>query len=137
MVIELQVMNSDGNPEPEGLQLWKYITAKPQDHKHKNDDARDCRIWYQAVRASAPENDGKTKVYPYLEFIIKKDARTVQTKEDGAVCSATMSNAGNRGTDFLLFDAALSPQFPLFKIERQFADLPVASGTGTKRRTNQ
>ena len=85
MVIELQVMNSDGNPEPEGLQIWNYITAKPQDRKLKDHDARDCKIWYQAVKASAPEYDGGTKVYPYLEFITRKSARTVQTNEDGPV----------------------------------------------------
>jgi hypothetical protein len=85
MVIEVQVMNSDGNPEPEGLQIWNYFTAKPQDRKTKNHDARDCKIWYRTVLASAPEYDGNTKVWPYLEFITKKDARTVQTNEDGAV----------------------------------------------------
>jgi hypothetical protein len=85
MVIEMQVMNSDGNPEPEGLQIYTYITAKPQDRGSNSHNARDCKIWYRAVQTSAPEYDGNTKVYPYLEFITQKGARTVQTIEDGAV----------------------------------------------------
>lgn len=85
IVIEMQVMNSDGNMEPEGLQIYNYITAKPQDHEEKDHDARDCKIWYQTVKASAPEYDGKTKVWPYLEFITQRNARSVQTNEDGPV----------------------------------------------------
>jgi len=33
-VIEMQVMNSDGNLEPEGLQFHEYYTAKPLDAKN-------------------------------------------------------------------------------------------------------
>jgi len=85
IVIELQIMNSDGDAEPVGLRLFNYITANPQDPGSNSHNARDCKIWYLAVQASAPEYDGNTKVYPYLEFITKKGARTVQTNEDGAV----------------------------------------------------
>ena len=85
LVFEMQVMNSDGNPEPEGLQLYNYFTVKRQDRRTVTDNARDCKIWYHAVKASAPEDDGGTKVYPYIEFITKKGARTLETNEDGTV----------------------------------------------------
>jgi hypothetical protein len=81
--------NQDRKANPLGnpwvFSSGNYITAKPQDRKPKNHDARDCKIWYRAVQASAPEYDGNTKVYPYLEFITKKGARIVQTNEDGPV----------------------------------------------------
>src|SRR5215469_3855614 len=50
-VIEMQVMNSDGNLEPVGLQIFNFYTAKPQDAKNDINphNARDCRIWNTAV----------------------------------------------------------------------------------------
>jgi hypothetical protein len=84
--IELQVMNSDGNLEPEGLILDNFYTAKAvQPNKAPNPhNARDCKIWNGIVlNEIATRKGGKT--WPYVEFTVAKGARVIQTNEDGQV----------------------------------------------------
>jgi hypothetical protein len=86
-VIELQVMNSDGDLEPEGLQIFNFYTAYPQDRKGDINprNARDCKIWYARQTRAMQERDPKLKTWPYVEFVTSVDARVLQTNEDGAV----------------------------------------------------
>ncbi|MGA9352388.1 MAG: hypothetical protein WBV46_01775 [Terriglobales bacterium] len=86
-VIELQVMNSDGDLEPEGLDIFNFYTAHPQDRKDDVNpkDARDCGIWYKLQTAAIQTRNPKSKTWPYVEFVTSTDARVVQTNEDGAV----------------------------------------------------
>jgi len=86
-VIEMQVMNSDGNLEPEGLQIFNFYTAHPQDRKNDVNpkNARDCAKWYTLQNQALATRDPKSKTWPYVEFITATDARVVQTNEDGAV----------------------------------------------------
>jgi hypothetical protein len=86
-VIEMQIMNSDGNLEPVGLQIFNFYTALPQDWKQDGNthDARDCKLWYNVQQKAMAKRDPKSKTWPYVEFITATDARVVQTNEDGAV----------------------------------------------------
>ena len=86
-VIELQVMNSDGNLEPEGLQIFNFYTAYPQDRKDDVNprNARDCKIWYARQTKALQERNPKLRTWPYVEFVTSTDARVLQTNEDGAV----------------------------------------------------
>jgi hypothetical protein len=86
-VIEMQVMNSDGNLEPEGLQIFNFYTALPQDWRHDGNthDARDCKLWYNLQQKAMKNRDPQSKTWPYVEFVTSADARVVQTNEDGAV----------------------------------------------------
>jgi hypothetical protein len=84
--IELQVMNSDGNLEPEGLIIDNFYTAKavhpntaPNPH-----NARDCKIWNGLVLEEIKNRKGG-RTWPYIEFTVAKGARVVQTNEDGQV----------------------------------------------------
>jgi hypothetical protein len=86
-VIEMQVMNSDGNLEPEGLQIHNYYTASPQQpwrdvNRH---NAQDCARWNKLVTLAMAARDPKSKTWPYVEFLTAQGARTVQTNEDGTV----------------------------------------------------
>lgn len=87
LAIELQVMNSDGNNEPEGLIIYNFYTAHavqpgqaPNPH-----DARDCGYWYQLVQAAAQHRDPRLRTWPYMEFTVALGARIIHTNEDGAV----------------------------------------------------
>jgi hypothetical protein len=86
-VIELQVMNSDGDLEPEGLQIFNFYTAEPQDRKNDVNprNARDCKIWYERQTKAMKDRDPKLRTWPYVEFVTSVDARVLQTNEDGAV----------------------------------------------------
>jgi hypothetical protein len=86
-VIELQVMNSDGDLEPEGLQIFNYYTAKavnrntaPNPH-----NARDCRSWSTIVTNEMKDRHPNSPTWSYVEFTVAQGARTIQTNEDGQV----------------------------------------------------
>jgi len=85
-VIELQVMNSDGNLEPVGLQIHNFYTVQPKDSQHDvyPRAAADCKIWNKLV-TTALRHDPGTRTWPYVEFVTAVGARTVQTNEDGQV----------------------------------------------------
>ena len=87
LVIEMQVMNSDGNPEPVGLQFFNFFTAEPQDPKHDVNphNARDCGIWYGLVQLAEQTRNPLLMTWPYMEFITSTNARVIQTNEDGKV----------------------------------------------------
>ena len=85
--IELQVLNSDGNFEPEGLIIDNFYTAKavnpltaPNPH-----NARDCKIWNSLVLNESKGRDPKSPTWSYIEFTVALGARVVQTNEDSAV----------------------------------------------------
>jgi hypothetical protein len=85
--IELQVLNSDGNFEPEGLIIDNFYTAKavnpltaPNPH-----NARDCKIWNSLVLNEMKGRDQNSPTWSYVEFTVALGARVVQTNEDGAV----------------------------------------------------
>jgi hypothetical protein len=86
-VIELQVMNSDGDLEPEGLQIFNFYTAHPQDRRNDVNprNARDCAKWYTLQNQALQEHDPKAKTWPYVEFVTATDARVLQTNEHGSV----------------------------------------------------
>jgi len=86
-VIELQVMNSDGNLEPVGLQIHNFYTAKPMDPKNAINprNARDCRYWNLLVNQAMKTRKDTSKTWPYVEFTVAQGARVIQTNEDGAV----------------------------------------------------
>jgi len=86
-VIELQIMNSDGNLEPVGLQIHNFYTAQPKDARHDVNprNAADCKIWNRLVTNALQNHDPRTKTWPYVEFVTAEGARTVQTNEDGQV----------------------------------------------------
>ena len=86
-VIELQIMNSDGNLEPVGLQIHNFYTRQPKDARHDVNprNAEDCKIWNKLVTAALQNHDPGTKTWPYVEFVTAVGARTVQTNEDGQV----------------------------------------------------
>jgi hypothetical protein len=86
-VIEMQVMNSDGNLEPVGLQIHNYYTAQPQDARNDINphNARDCKTWNTLVTKAIQTRKPGSATWPYIEFITAQGARVVQTNEDGAV----------------------------------------------------
>ncbi len=86
-VIELQVLNSDGNFEPEGLQIFNFYTAKPISGNTAPNphNARDCKIWNTLINNQIKARDPKAKTWSYVEFTVAQGARVVQTNEDGAV----------------------------------------------------
>src|SRR6195256_3061137 len=86
-VIEMQVMNSDGNLEPVGLQIHNFFTAKAQDPKNAFNphNARDCRTWNNLILKAMRKRDPKGKTWPYVEFVTNTNARVIQTNEDGQV----------------------------------------------------
>ena len=86
-VIEMQIMNSDGNLEPIGLQIHNYYTRWPQDLRtvFNPHNARDCRIWNGLQTRAMKNRNPKIKTWPYVELVTTVDARVLQTNEDGAV----------------------------------------------------
>jgi len=84
--IELQVMNSDGNAEPEGLIIDNFYTAKAiRPNKAPNPhNARDCKTWNGLVLNEIKNRKGGP-TWPYVEFTVAKGARVIQTNEDGQV----------------------------------------------------
>jgi hypothetical protein len=86
-VIEMQVMNSDGDREPIGLQIGYFYTKWPQEPAQANNphNARDCKTWSGIQTRAMKNRDPKIKTWPYVEFVTDVDARVLQTNEDGAV----------------------------------------------------
>jgi hypothetical protein len=84
--IELQVMNSDGNLEPEGLIIDNFYTAKPihPSNAPNPHNARDCKIWNNLILGEINGRKGG-RTWPYVEFTVAKGARMIQTNEDGQV----------------------------------------------------
>jgi hypothetical protein len=90
LVIEMQVMNSDGNLEPVGLQIHNFFTAHPQDAKNdfNTHNGRDCHDWSGLISNALRKKKNhptSSRTWPYIEFIVEIDARILQTNEDGAV----------------------------------------------------
>jgi hypothetical protein len=86
-VIEMQIMNSDGNLEPEGLQIHNYYTAKAVDplHAFNPHNARDCKVWNSIINYELSRHTPKSVTWPYVQFMTAEGARMIQTNEDGAV----------------------------------------------------
>jgi hypothetical protein len=86
-VIELQVMNSDGNFEPVGLQIFNYYTAYAQDPKTviNPHNAHDCKTWANLQARGEIHHNRKKKTWPYVELVTAVHARVLQTNEDGPV----------------------------------------------------
>ncbi len=86
-VIELQVMNSDGNFEPEGLQIFNYYTAhavNPTTAPNPN-NAKDCAKWFNIINNEIKTRPPNAPTWPYVEFTVAEGARILQTNEDGPV----------------------------------------------------
>ena len=85
--IELQVLNSDGDLEPEGLIIDNFYTANAVDptRAFNPHNARDCKIWNQYVLAQIATRNPVSLTWPYVELTTAMGARTVQTNEDGQV----------------------------------------------------
>lgn len=85
--IELQVLNSDGNFEPEGLIIDNFYTAQAVEPTRALNphNARDCKIWNQYVLSEIATRNPASLTWPYVEFTTALGARTVQTNEDGQV----------------------------------------------------
>ena len=86
-VIELQVLNSDGDLEPEGLQIFNYFTSKAVDPNTAPNphNARDCRYWNTIVNNEMKTRPKKSPTWSYVEFTVAQGARVIQTNEDGQV----------------------------------------------------
>jgi hypothetical protein len=85
-VIELQVMNSDGNLEPEGLDIFNFYTAhavSPNTAPNPN-SARDCAKWNSIINQEIKMRPN-VNVWPYVEFTVAQGARMIETNEDGLV----------------------------------------------------
>jgi len=87
LVIEMQVMNSDGNLEPIGLQIHNYYTRYVQDPRtaFNRYDARDCRAWFYLQNHAMKNRNPKLGTWPYIELVTAVGARVIQTNEDGQV----------------------------------------------------
>jgi len=85
--IELQVLNSDGDLEPEGLIIDNFYTAKAVNPNTAPNpyNARDCKTWNTIVLDEVSGRNPNLKVWPYVEFTVAYGARIVQTNEDGPV----------------------------------------------------
>ena len=85
--IELQVMNSDGDLEPEGLQIHNYYTAKPVNPSTAPNphNAHDCRLWNSIVLNEMKNRNPSSPTWSYVEFTVAQGARVIQTNEDGQV----------------------------------------------------
>jgi len=86
-VIELQVLNSDGNFEPEGLQIFNFYTANPVNPNTAPNphNARDCKIWNALVLKEMATRPPNAPTWSYIEFTVAQGARMIQTNEDGYV----------------------------------------------------
>lgn len=87
LVIEMQIMNSDGDLEPVGLQIHNYYTKWPQDRRGdiNRHNARDCSKWAHIIGRDLKNHDPKSATWPYIEFQSAVGARVVNTNEDGQV----------------------------------------------------
>jgi len=87
LVIEMQVMNSDGNLEPVGLQIHNYYTRYAQDPKNAFNpyNARDCVKWFYLQNHAMKMRNPKLGTWPYIELATAVGARVIQTNEDGQV----------------------------------------------------
>jgi hypothetical protein len=87
LVIEMQIMNSDGNFEPVGLWTYNYFTAKAQDPLNAINprNGRDCQKWVQLTIGALRNHKKTASTWPYLQFRTAEGARLVQTNEDGPV----------------------------------------------------
>ncbi|HTS06895.1 MAG TPA: hypothetical protein VMP68_15050 [Candidatus Eisenbacteria bacterium] len=85
-VIELQVMNSDGNLEPEGLDIFNFYTAKAvsPDTAPNPHTARDCAKWNNIINQEIRTRPD-VAVWPYVELTVAQGARMIETNEDGLV----------------------------------------------------
>jgi hypothetical protein len=85
--IEMQVVNSDGNAEPEGLIIDNFYTAHAQDPQTapNPNNARDCKIWNALVLNEIKNRNPKSPTWSYVEFVVAEGARTIDTNEDGKV----------------------------------------------------
>src|SRR6266852_1142292 len=86
-VIEMQIMNSDGNLEPIGLQIHNYYTKWPQDIRNdiNRHNARDCKIWAGLQTRAMRNRNPKINTWQYVELVTNAEPRVLQTNEDGAV----------------------------------------------------
>ena len=86
-VIEMQIMNSDGNPEPVGLQISNFYTAKAVDPNAapNPNNARDCKTWNGLVTSEMQNRNPSSPTWSYVQFIVAQGARVIQTNEDGQV----------------------------------------------------
>jgi hypothetical protein len=87
LVIEMQVMNSDGNLEPVGLQIHNYYTRYAQDPKNAFNpyNAHDCKRWFYLQNRAMKMRNPKLETWPYIELVTAVGARVIQTNEDGQV----------------------------------------------------
>jgi len=87
MVIEKQVMNSDGQREPIGLQFGNYYTAKPMDPQTawNANNAADCKTWKGLVLNELEHHEPNQPTWSYIQFAVAEGARTIETNEDGPV----------------------------------------------------
>jgi len=85
--IELQVLNSDGDLEPEGLIIDNFYTAKAIDPSTAPNphNARDCKTWNALVLDEIHNRDPKSRTWSYVEFTVARGARVIETNEDGQV----------------------------------------------------
>jgi hypothetical protein len=85
--IELQVLNSDGDLEPEGLIIDNFYTARAVDPRTapNPNNARDCNTWNTLVLNEIKSRGPNSPTWSYVEFTVAEGARTLQTNEDGRV----------------------------------------------------
>jgi hypothetical protein len=85
--IELQVLNSDGNLEPEGLIIDNFYTARAVDPltAPNPNNARDCKTWNALVLNEIKTRSSKSPTWSYVEFTVAQGARVIHTNEDGQV----------------------------------------------------
>ena len=87
IVIEMQIMNSDGNFEPVGLQIHNFYTAHAQNWNYdvNQHTAHDCKVWNGLITKALRNHKPTDATWPYIEFSVAEGARIIQTNEDGAV----------------------------------------------------
>jgi hypothetical protein len=85
--IELQVMNSDGDLEPEGLIIDNFFTANAVDANTapNPNNGHDCKTWNALVISEMQNRSPKSPTWSYVEFTVAQGARVLQTNEDGQV----------------------------------------------------
>jgi hypothetical protein len=85
--IELQVLNSDGDLEPEGLIIDNFYTARAVDPNTapNPNNARDCKTWNALVLNEIKNRNPNSPTWSYVEFTVAQGARVIQTNEDGKV----------------------------------------------------
>jgi hypothetical protein len=87
LLVEQQVMNSDGKREPIGFQFGNYYTAKavdPQTAWNPN-NAADCKTWNGLILSELEHHEPSQSTWPYIQFAVAQGARTIETNEDGPV----------------------------------------------------